>query len=214
LKLVIAVEQGSKAQAFSYPESFLFPNENSLVVKTNCQIPIPHQSILYPMDLSTQKKETNSIGYPILNRAIDISFPLPSWNSDHAKYYIEVTMADGKKRFLKTHFNAQGMQASSTYAGIFTLKIDDKAPLVSALNFVSGQQSAKRNFTWRMKDSETAIRQYDLVVNGKWVPVYYDSKNDILEFIKPALMIGTLPYRLRVRDWCGNETVLDGFFVF
>ena len=214
LKLVIAVEQGFKAEAFSYPGSFLFPNESSLVVKTNCQISIPQQSILYPLDLSTPKKETNSIGYPILNRAIDISFPLPSWNSDHAKYYIEVTMANGKNRFLKTYSSAQGMQASSTHTGIFTLKIDDKAPLVSALNFVSGQQSTKKSFTWRMKDSETAIRQYDLVVNGKWVPVYYDSKNDILEFIKPASLIGTLPYRLRVRDWCGNETVLDGIFDF
>jgi hypothetical protein len=123
-------------------------------------------------------------------------------------------MADGKKRFLKTYFSAQGIQASSTYTGIFTLKIDDISPQVSALNFVSGQQSTKKSFTWRMKDRETAIRQYDLVVNGKWMPVYYDSKNDVLEFIKPTSMTGTLPYRLRVKDWCGNETVLEGIFVF
>ncbi|MEN9399911.1 MAG: hypothetical protein RL632_1012 [Bacteroidota bacterium] len=214
LKLFIAVEPGIQAQAFHYPEAFLFPNESTLIVKSNCRISIPQQSVLHPLDLSLTKKETNSIGYPILNRAIDVSFPLPSWNSDHAKYYIEVTMADGKKRFLKTYFSAQGIQASSTYTGIFTLKIDDISPQVSALNFDSGQQSTKKSFTWRMKDRETAIRQYDLVVNGKWMPVYYDSKNDVLEFIKPTSMTGTLPYHLRVKDWCGNETVLEGIFVF
>jgi hypothetical protein len=46
------------------------------------------------------------------------------------------------------------------------------------------------------------------------MPVYYDSKNDVLEFIKPTSMTGTLPYRLRVKDWCGNETILEGIFVF
>ena len=134
--------------------------------------------------------------------------------SDHSTYYIEVSLADGKKRFLKTYSSAQGIQASSTYSGTFNLNVDLNAPLVSAQNFVSGQATARKLITWKIKDAETAIRFYDLEVNGKWMPVYYDSKNDVLEFIKPAAMIGTLPYRLRVRDWCGNETVLDGFFIF
>jgi hypothetical protein len=214
LQLVIAVEPGLQAQVFQYPESFLFPNEDTLIVHSNCRISIPQQSVIYPLDLSKLKKETNTIGYPILHRAIDVSFPLPSWNSDHAKYYIAVMLEDGKKRFLKTYFSAQGIQASSTNAGIFSLNIDDKAPLVSALNFVSGQQSTKKSFTWRMKDGETAIRQYDLLVNGKWTPVYYDAKNDVLEFKKITSMSGTFPYRLSVKDWCGNETVIEGVFIF
>jgi len=125
-----------------------------------------------------------------------------------------VTLADGKKRFLKTYSSAQGIQASSTYSGIFNLKIDLNAPLVTAQNFVSGQATVRKSLIWKIKDTETAIRFYDLEVNGKWMPVYYDSKNDVLEFIKPASLFGTLPYRLRVRDWCGNETILNGFFVF
>ena len=214
LKLFIAVEPGLKAKSFQYPESFLYPNESIVLAKANCRISIPKQSVVYPLDLSKHKKETNSIGYPILNRAIDVSFPLPSWNSAHAKYYIEVTMADGKKRFLKTYFSAQGIQASSTYTGIFTLKIDDIPPQVSPINFVSGQLCTKNTLTWRIKDNETAIRQYDLYVNGIWMPAYYDSKNDVLEFNKPVSIIGTLPYRLRVKDWCGNEKVLEGIFCF
>jgi murein DD-endopeptidase MepM/ murein hydrolase activator NlpD len=214
LNLILAIEPGAQAQAFQYPESFLYPNESIVLAKTNCRISIPKQSVIYPLDLSKHKKETNTIGYPILHRAIDVSFPLPSWNSDHTKYYIEVTMTNGKKRFLKTYFSAQGIEASSTYAGIFTLKIDDKAPHVSALNFVSGQQCTKNTLTWRMKDNETAIRQYDLYVNGIWMAVYYDSKNDVLEFNKPVSIIGTLSYRLRVKDWCGNEKVLEGIFTF
>jgi hypothetical protein len=214
LNLVITVEPGLQAQPFCYPDAYLFPNEHVDLVKTNCRISIPQQAVIYPLDLTSQKRELTSIGYPLLNRAIDVSFPLPSWNSDHAKYYIEVTMADGKKRFLKSYFSAQGIQASSTHTGIFTLRIDTKAPQVTALNFVSGQAATKNTLTWRIKDGETAIRHYDLEVNGSWLPVYYDSKNDLLEFNKPASWKGTLPYQLRIKDWCGNETILEGMFVF
>jgi len=123
-------------------------------------------------------------------------------------------MYDGKKRFLKTFVGANDIHASSTYSGIFNLKIDERAPTVSALNFVSNQATTKSTLTWRVKETETVLRFYDLEIDGKWMPVYYDSKNDVLEFSKPATLKGTIPYRLRVQDWCGNETLLEGIFIF
>jgi len=214
ISFIVRVEKGQMSQKNIYPATFLYPDEGVLLKKNKCKISIPSLSLLSPLDISTLKMDVNSIGFPLLNRPIDVVFPLPSWQSDHSTYYIEVTLADGKKRFLKTYSSAQGIQASSTYSGIFNLKIDLNAPLVTAQNFVSGQATVRKSLIWKIKDTETAIRFYDLEVNGKWMPVYYDSKNDVLEFIKPASMIGTLPYRLRVRDWCGNETILNGFFVF
>ncbi len=214
LSFIIAVDNGQMSTSTPFPESFLFPNESIVLQHTNCRIAIPTLGVISPLNLSTLKKELNSIGFPLINRAIEVAFPLPSWQSDHAKYYIEVSTADGKKRFLKTYFSPQGIIASSTYSGSYRLKIDTQSPQVSALNFVSNQPISRKVLTWKIKDTETAIRFYDLEVNGKWVPVYYDSKNDVLEFIKPAKMEGTLPYRLRVRDWCGNETILEGVFVF
>ena len=214
ISLIVRIEKGQMSQNNVYPATFLYPDESILLKKNKCKISIPSLSLLSPLDISALKMDVNTIGFPLLNRPIDVFFPLPSWQSDHSTYYIEVSLADGKKRFLKTYSSAQGIQASSTYSGTFNLKVDLNAPLVSAQNFVSGQATARKLITWKIKDAETAIRFYDLEVNGKWMPVYYDSKNDVLEFIKPAAMIGTLPYRLRVRDWCGNETVLDGFFIF
>ena len=214
ISFIVRVDKGQMSQNNSYPSTFLYPNEGILLKKNKCKISIPSLSLLSPLDMSGLKMDVNSIGFPLLNRPIDVIFPLPSWQSDHSTYYIEVTHADGKKRFLKTYSSAQGIQASSAYSGIFNLKIDLNAPLVTAQNFVSGQATVRKSLIWKIKDAETAVRFYDLEVNGKWMPVYYDSKNDVLEFIKPASLIGTWPYRLRVRDWCGNETVLDGFFVF
>lgn len=123
-------------------------------------------------------------------------------------------MIDGKKRFLKTYTVAKELHASTQYSGVFNLKIDVQAPIVQALNFVSGQSTARKKLTWKIKDAETTIRYYELQVNGKWMPVYYDSKNDILEFERSRALVGNLPYRLRVSDWCGNETILEGTFIF
>ena len=211
---VLSVDQGAVNETNYFPESYLYPNENIVVKKDNCQISIPVLSVISPLNISSPKKEVNSIGFPILNRAINVSFPLTAWHSEHAKYYIEVTMYDGKKRFLKTFVGANDIHASSTYSGIFNLKIDERAPTVSALNFVSNQATTKSTLTWRVKETETVLRFYDLEIDGKWMPVYYDSKNDVLEFSKPATLKGTIPYRLRVQDWCGNETLLEGIFIF
>jgi hypothetical protein len=211
---VLSVDQGPMHQTNYYTESYLYPNENIVVKKDNCQISIPALAVISPLNISEWNNEVNSIGFPILNRAINVSFPLTARHSEHAKYYIEVTMSDGKKRFLKTFVGANDIHASSTYSGIFNLKIDERAPSVSALNFISNQTITKNTLTWRVKETETALRFYELEVDGKWMPVYYDSKNDVLEFSRPTALTGTFPYRLRVQDWCGNETILEGIFVF
>jgi hypothetical protein len=211
---ILSVDKGPINETNYYPESYLYPNESIVVKKDNCQISIPTLAVISPLNISGLKKDVNSIGFPILNRAINVSFPLTAWHSESEKNYIEVTMSDGKKRFLKTFVGANEIHAFSSYAGIFNLKIDDHAPSVSTLNFVSNQATTKNTLTWRAKETETALRFYDLEVDGKWMPLYYDSKNDVLEFSRPATLKGTLPYRLRVQDWCGNETILEGIFIF
>ena len=214
VNVTLIVQSGRPSAKNQFSENFIFPNEERIIQQKNCRIAISKNSLIEPLYQPTVKSDINSIGNPLLNRAIDIFFPLPSWHSEHSKYYIDVTMIDGKKRFLKTYTVAKELHASTQYSGVFNLKIDVQAPIVQALNFVSGQSTARKKLTWKIKDAETTIRYYELQVNGKWMPVYYDSKNDILEFERSRALVGNLPYRLRVSDWCGNETILEGTFIF
>jgi hypothetical protein len=212
--LTLIVKNGPQSNSVDDADDFIFPNEERRILTKNCEFILSKNSLIDPLPTSRINPEINSFEYPILHRPVEVSFPLPSWQSTQLKHYIDVVTLDGKTHFLKTYIRSKELHAYSSYSGVFTLKIDINAPSVVPINFVSGQATTRKKLTWQIKDSETAIRFYELLVNDKWLPVYYDLKNDLLEFERPKALNGTLPYRLRVRDWCGNETVLEGVFVF
>jgi hypothetical protein len=97
--------------------------------------------------------------------------------------------------------------AESKFLGSFSVKIDTISPAVSSSNFKeSDTLILKEKLTWKISDAQTGIKEYHFFVEGKWHPIEFDLKNNLLIFRRNPLIRSEQNLELMVTDFCGNTT--------
>ncbi len=92
--------------------------------------------------------------------------------------------------------------------GSYAVYSDTVPPIVKTLNFPKGKLPAKqKTLKLIIKDKETGIKKYRAVLNGEWLLMEYDAKNDLLTyFVDEHLKKGKNDFKLTVYDNVGNKT--------
>lgn len=101
--------------------------------------------------------------------------------------------------------------AKSRLLGFFTLAVDTIAPQIRAINIKDGKNiSVQKTIKMRILDEETIISSYNAYLNGEWILMEYDPKNNFLVYnYDEYLKKGENNFRLVVIDVMKNESEFE-----
>ena len=92
--------------------------------------------------------------------------------------------------------------------GNFAVMLDTIAPRIAALNIKNGHRSViGSNLRFVMSDNLSGIKSYKGSLDGKWVLLVHEGKNNVLTFTVPSgLSKGKHAFQIVLTDKCGNST--------
>ena len=103
------------------------------------------------------------------------------------------------------------MTATTRSFGDYAVMLDSLAPILRPKNFQD--QTSYPNLDtlkFHMEDDLSGIRSYSGTLNGKWVLLEFDPKNDVLYYVKDERMVkGLNTFRLKATDKVGNMKELS-----
>jgi len=151
----------------------------------------------------------NSIQLPI-----ELSFKLSDSLPDPEKYYISRTGRNGRESSIQSVTLGGWLSGTSKNTGLFHLRKDVSPPKILPIGFSSGTKVNQSTLKWRVSDSDTEIKEYDLFIDGQWQLVELEKKGSFLLFRRPSGMKGKKNVELRVTDQCGNSAIWKGILNF
>jgi hypothetical protein len=93
--------------------------------------------------------------------------------------------------------------------GNYTISVDTTQPVIRPLNVSQNKNvSRQQTLAFKISDNLSGIHYYRGTLNGEWILMDFDAKNDLLVYdfddrIKP----GKNNFRLVIRDGVGNERI-------
>jgi hypothetical protein len=123
--------------------------------------------------------------------------------SDMSKYYV-ARKHKGRKISVGGHFENGYMYAQIRELGTYSVALDTVAPRVIPMN---KPQWKSGDIRFKIRDTETGIKDYKVYVDGKFVLFKYSSKDAVLSCKHPRRIKKGAPHRMEVivTDHCGNE---------
>ena len=95
--------------------------------------------------------------------------------------------------------------------GRFTLMADSTAPVIKAANIAEGKSIKNQgNIRMIISDNLSGINTYNAYLNGEWILMDYDAKNNLLEYtFDEKLKPGKNIFKLSVEDNTGNKKTYE-----
>ena len=173
-------------------------------------------SFFYPLSLDIKYKVKKLDGQdcptvvigdrhiPVNGRYL-VTCPMPKADTD--KWSLVKVNASGKMKQFAAEPNDDYLLAKLDELGTFSLYKDTLAPKIEPISF-----SKSLSTQWKVKitdnlipDGNTQDLAYSATLNGHWIRMRYDAKNDLLLFSdKEKLSKETSVFKLIVSDHCGN----------
>ncbi|HSG67788.1 MAG TPA: M23 family metallopeptidase [Bacteroidales bacterium] len=99
--------------------------------------------------------------------------------------------------------------------GDYALVVDTVPPSINSVNIASGQINDDRSTVKvKIKDELSGINKYRATLNGEWLLMEFDAKNDLLIYeIDERLLKGNNKFRVEVSDNAGNTSVFEKILV-
>lgn len=92
--------------------------------------------------------------------------------------------------------------------GIFVVEVDDKKPSIAPINVKEGAtfSAANSKMKFRVKDSQSGIKNYDAYVDDEWVLSSYDKKSKLvtIDLEKEGISSGKHSFKLKITDGKNN----------
>ena len=110
---------------------------------------------------------------------------------------------------LASRFEDGKLCAEAKSLGTFGLRKDELAPTL--IGQANNKLDSLNNgaWTWLLKDDFSGVATYSCWQNGKWIPAYYDAKNQQLRAQFEVPFLPGTNIEIRVRDAVGNEKVIQ-----
>jgi len=117
---------------------------------------------------------------------------------------------------LGSEWNGQKLAANSRQFGYYTILADTENPVITPVNIVNGKNIAAQNsIKITIKDKKTGIKNYRGTLNGKWILMEYDAKNNLLTYnYDDRLVKGENLFKIVVSDQLDNESVYQAKLVY
>ncbi len=153
--------------------------------------------------------------YP-LQKPFEVRFKIEDLDSlSKAQSFIARLSANGKPLFMSTKKGEKEWTAKSSSLGKFTLSKDSLAPTLKAVNFKSGQWLTNYSFLkFKIADDLTGIKNYRGEINGRWIRLEYEPKNQSLIYDFSDLEFNQAEHQLTLEaeDGVGNKQRLEMTF--
>ena len=193
---------------------FLKWNQGNVIQEPGMELVIPKGMLYEDVDLNCR----------VIADSLDISFdyqlhdkPVPLHAgcplvigvrnypvADMSKYYV-ARKYKGRKSSAGGSFKEGYMHTSIRELGTYSVEVDTVAPRVIPLN---KPQWKTGNIQFKIRDAETGIKDYKVLVDGKFVLFKFASKNATLSCMHPSRIKRGVKHRMEVvvTDYCGNVT--------
>ena len=193
---------------------FLKWNQGNVIQQPGMELVIPKGMLYEDVDLNCR----------VIADSLDISFdyqlhdkPVPLHGgcplvigvrnypvADMSKYYV-ARKYKGRKSSAGGSFKEGYMHTSIRELGTYSVEVDTVAPRVIPLN---KPQWKTGNIQFKIRDAETGIKDYKVLVDGKFVLFKFASKNATLSCMHPSRIRRGVKHRMEVvvTDYCGNVT--------
>ena len=110
---------------------------------------------------------------------------------------------------LACRFEDGKLCAEAKMLGTFGLRKDELAPTL--IGQANNKLDSLNNgaWTWLLKDDFSGVASYSCWQNGKWIPAYYDAKNQLLRAQFEVPFLPGTSIEIRVSDAAGNQRVIQ-----
>lgn len=132
------------------------------------------------------------------------------------KLYIAYS-SDGKNYdYAGSEWKGDKLAASYNQLGYFTILADAENPVITPVNIANGKNIATQNsIKITIKDKKTGVKNYRATLNGKWILMEYDAKNNLLTYnYDDRLVKGENLFKITVSDQLNNESVYQAKLVY
>jgi len=111
----------------------------------------------------------------------------------------------GRWSYIKSRRKGNKITCNPKSFGIFTVIQDDKKPTIKAVN-LNEKMTKQKSIKFKVKDNFSGINYYSASINGEWILLEYDAKNNLLEhFFEPkAKKNKQNKLTITVKDGLGN----------
>ena len=164
------------------------------------------------------KKENNNTSYLIgdknapIHKGISIAIK-PDYHIDESKNKLALAqLKNNKWSYIKSNWKNEKLQGTSKSFGQFTIIKDTKKPTIKAIN-LKDDMSSKKSIKFKVRDNFSGINYYTATLNGEWILLEYDAKNNLLEhFFKNGTSNKKQKLILTVKDGLENEQKKEFYF--
>lgn len=131
------------------------------------------------------------------------------------KLYI-VLLDNGKTRAITSEYRDGFVTGKSGVFGSFSLMADTLKPVIRPVNFSGGKNLAGMSqLRVAVTDEESGILSYTGSMNGEWILMEYDAKNDLLIYnFDQYIQKGMNTFRLEVTDKKNNSRVYEAKLIY
>lgn len=201
--------------------TFFSISKNNRFTAGNIEIELPgsslYRDIWFEFDTAAMPDDACSQIYRLhndrtpLHRYYSVKIIPERLPRDKDKLLLARINGDGKYIFEGGKWEDGAITASIRSFGDYTILIDSIPPEIHSVNIASGIISPGRETVkLKIRDELSGIGSYRATLNGEWLLMEYDAKNNLLFYrIDERLKNGENDFRLLVTDNRGNETVFS-----
>jgi len=200
LKMVIkGTEAKEDAQKGKYYESIagknvLFPLKSNTIAEDDFRMKIPAHSIydtvFYALEQLPRGKSALSKVYNILqptlplHKSVELSIKVDSVISvPSSKLLMAYYYKDANPRSAGGSYENGRVKANVSQFGTYFVTFDTVAPKIQQMFFKKEDASRdSANWFFRISDNFSGIYSYDAFLNGDWILMDFDAKNDLLTY--------------------------------
>ncbi|MFN8777215.1 MAG: M23 family metallopeptidase [Flavobacteriales bacterium] len=145
-----------------------------------------------------------SLNVSDVSPALQNKLTIVRWDPDKDKIMAEKTTVSGG-----------WATARPLYLGYFGVRLDTLPPAVSSIDF-SESMKGRSQFSFRISDGLSGIADYVPTIDGEWVLMEYDGKNNRItcSFDPERMTRGSHLFEIRVVDQVGNEKTWKSRFTW
>ncbi len=135
--------------------------------------------------------------------------PLEKAKGLEDKLYMVQLDENGKADAIRSSYEDGFVVGKSARFGNFSLMVDTIRPVIKPVNFTDKKSLAgMKQLKVEIKDDQSGIESYNPTLNGEWILMEYDEKNNLLIYdFDRYLLKGSNVFRLEVTDRKNNTRV-------
>lgn len=153
--------------------------------------------------------------YTPLHSYMNISIKVPNLNETEKQKALIVSTTDGRSLYPEggTWQGDNISVKSRSFAG-YTVVLDTVAPTIRPLNIYPGaNMKNKWSISVKINDNLSGVNSYRAEVDGNWILMEYDAKNDLLVYyFDGRIEAGEHQFKLVVKDGVGNHKIYEANF--